>query len=522
MSLTFPRQRSWTAAVQPLESRRLLAAAAPTELAQYMVELINRARANPAAEAARLGIDLNEGIAPGTISAAPKQPLAINPFITDAARGHSQWMEQTDIFDHVGEGGTSPMRRMQNAGYSFVPPWASGENIAWRGIWPTIPEPVSTTAQLHEDLFVDEGYPQRGHRTNLLAPYFKEMGAGIALGEIEGYNAVVVTTDFAFTGSASFLTGVAYTDAVTDDDFYTPGEGLGDILVTARRTSDSALFTTTTWDSGGYSLRLPAGTYDVIAAGAGLGADVRLSNVVIGAENVQRDFVPGATPSTSVSNRWVFYNNSSYDGRNPAATVSDLLALASDKQALLPGHTASFANVTSYSKGINGVLVDFAGMPPATLRASDFGFRVGRGASPSGWAAAPAPASVVNLPSPGGSNTARYHLGRRRDRQPVAPGHREGERRHRPGGAGRVLLRQPRRRDRRRHHGHKPACQRPRPGGRETVAQRDGPRHRADRFRPRRARQRARLGGGAGEPFEDAGSHRAADRLKMGLMDKRH
>jgi hypothetical protein len=43
---------------------------------QLMLELINRARANPVAEASRDGIDLNEGLAPGTISAAAKQPLA--------------------------------------------------------------------------------------------------------------------------------------------------------------------------------------------------------------------------------------------------------------------------------------------------------------------------------------------------------------------------------------------------------------------------------------------------------------
>src|SRR5258707_11440338 len=54
--------------IESLESRRLLTAVYPSNLEQYEVELINRARANPAAEAARYGIDLNEGLAPGTIS----------------------------------------------------------------------------------------------------------------------------------------------------------------------------------------------------------------------------------------------------------------------------------------------------------------------------------------------------------------------------------------------------------------------------------------------------------------------
>ena len=121
-------------ALETLEPRSLFAAVAPTDAEQYLVELVNRARANPTAEAARFGIDLNEGLAAGTISAAPKAPLAINPFLTDSARGHSRWMIDNDVFSHTGAGGTSPMQRMQAAGYVFNPSsYAAGENIAWRG-----------------------------------------------------------------------------------------------------------------------------------------------------------------------------------------------------------------------------------------------------------------------------------------------------------------------------------------------------------------------------------------------------
>src|SRR5690348_1334717 len=52
-----------------LEGRRLLSAVGPTAIEQYVLQQINRARANPAAEAASLGIDLNEGLSPGTVSA---------------------------------------------------------------------------------------------------------------------------------------------------------------------------------------------------------------------------------------------------------------------------------------------------------------------------------------------------------------------------------------------------------------------------------------------------------------------
>ena len=79
--------------VDNLESRVLLTAVFPTPAEQYLVELINRARANPVAEVQRLANDpnwagalpdLNEGLPAGTIPATAKQPLAINLFLTDA------------------------------------------------------------------------------------------------------------------------------------------------------------------------------------------------------------------------------------------------------------------------------------------------------------------------------------------------------------------------------------------------------------------------------------------------------
>jgi len=75
----------------------------------------------------------------------------------------------------------------------------------------------------------------------------------------------------------------------------------------------------------------------------------------------------------TVAARHVFYNNSAFDGRDPAAAASDDGAIATGKAALLPGQTAAFANVTSYDKGINGIMVDVTGLPAgATPTADDF------------------------------------------------------------------------------------------------------------------------------------------------------
>jgi hypothetical protein len=50
-------------------------------------------------------------------------------------------------------------------------------------------------------------------------------------------------------------------------------------------------------------------------------------------------------------------------------------AIAPDKVALLPGQTPGVANVTGYSRGINGVMIDVAGMPAAAvLTPADFAF----------------------------------------------------------------------------------------------------------------------------------------------------
>src|SRR5262245_25110451 len=87
----------------------------PTDNEQYLLELLNRARANPAAEAARYGIDLNEGLPPGAISTVPKQPLAFNQSLISSARGHSQDMLDNDFFAHEGSDGTSPQMRMSAA-----------------------------------------------------------------------------------------------------------------------------------------------------------------------------------------------------------------------------------------------------------------------------------------------------------------------------------------------------------------------------------------------------------------------
>lgn len=97
----------------------------------------------------------------------------------------------------------------------------------------------------------------------------------------------------------------------------------------------------------------------------------------------------------TISDRWVFYNNSSFDG-DAGASVNDDNAIASDKSALLPGGTATFANLTSYSKGLNGIMIDISNLAGNPIL-SDFGFRMGNDNNPASWRAAPDPMSPIAI-----------------------------------------------------------------------------------------------------------------------------
>ena len=96
-----------------------------------------------------------------------------------------------------------------------------------------------------------------------------------------------------------------------------------------------------------------------------------------------------------VVGRHVFYNNSRYDGADAAANSADDAAIAPDKHALLPGDAASAANVTSYARGINGVMIDVMNLPTgAGPSAADFVLDVIDPAGPGGGGLAVVPASV--------------------------------------------------------------------------------------------------------------------------------
>jgi len=110
-----------------------------------------------------------------------------------------------------------------------------------------------------------------------------------------------------------------------------------------------------------------------------------------------------AAAGNAIAGRYTFYADSTF-----SASGADS-AVAADKSALLPGHTASFANYTSYDQGLNGIMVDIAGTV-GSISAADFSFKIGNTASTASWTAAPAPISVIVRPGAGAAGSNRVQI----------------------------------------------------------------------------------------------------------------
>jgi Ca2+-binding RTX toxin-like protein len=257
-----------------------------TAAEQFLLELINRARLNPLAEAARLGIDLNQGLSPGQLTGTARQVLAPNAALEAAATQHSLWMLAAGVFSHTGAGGSQPWDRAAAQGYAWS---AIAENISWRG---TSAATIDLNAQVqghHDGLF-----RSAGHRVNLMNDGYREVGLGQEAGEFTAggtvWRASMLTELFGQSGRTYFLTGVVYGDG-DGDGFYSIGEGHpGAAFWVAGAAAVTAA-------AGGYALQMmPAA--DVLVTGNAYGQAFAL-RVDLSAGNVKLDLVDGQTFATS-------------------------------------------------------------------------------------------------------------------------------------------------------------------------------------------------------------------------------
>ncbi|MDZ7909381.1 MAG: hypothetical protein U5N10_15025 [Gemmobacter sp.] len=215
---------------------------------QYAIELVNRARLNPVAEAKRFGIGLNDGIAAGTISNAAKQVLAPHQALDGATESHGQWILDTDTFSHTGVGGSRAGDRIEWAGYpSFGGGSGWGENLS-----------LMSYAGMSEAQIIEAHHAQlmrsSSHRPELMEEQHREIGIGVVSGYYQSYDVSVEVQNFAYRPTVAYVTGVAYGDS-NRDKFYSLGEGQSGVTMALLGGSS-----TVTTEAGGYALEGIAGT----------------------------------------------------------------------------------------------------------------------------------------------------------------------------------------------------------------------------------------------------------------------
>ena len=261
---------------------------------QLFLELVNRARMDPVGEAARFGINLNAGLAAGTISTAPKQVLVGNSALEASSNLHSLDMLNHDYFSHTGLNNSNPGGRMAGAGYASAGSFGWGENIAWSGTTGSLNANAEILV-LHENLFLSAG-----HRVNLLNNAFEEVGIGTATGTYQKYNAMMGTQNFAFDMETEVhITGVHYTDTV-DDNFYSIGEGDGGRAVRVYK-AGALVGAGTTAAAGGYGAEVTTtGAVEVVFSSGGL-TSARGASVTLVTTNVKIDLVNDAIIETNAT-----------------------------------------------------------------------------------------------------------------------------------------------------------------------------------------------------------------------------
>lgn len=287
----------------------------PSPEQQYMLELMNRARADGNAEAARLQGYTSNGSPPffGNLQEGPPsingqpftiantaQPLSWNRLLGECAQNRAKVLNDADLLftnqDPHTFGGTTPEQRINAAGYpmnlsqEYNGPTTSGgffpgpENVAEDatiGSGPfTGPTLVAAVLNQHKGLFTDTTVPGRGHRMSMMLTYWREVGIGINAGKDNGqgqtWDSLYTVQNFG-TQAQGFpiITGVVYQDT-NGNGFYDPGEGIGGIRVDLGGNNMFAI----TAPSGGYSVLVPGnGPWNVTFSGGAIPTTQRTATV---------------------------------------------------------------------------------------------------------------------------------------------------------------------------------------------------------------------------------------------------
>jgi Ca2+-binding RTX toxin-like protein len=254
---------------------------------QFMIELVNRARLDPAGEAELLGVALNKGVSAQRISAQSYQPLAVNQSLSQSSDAHSRWMLRNETVSHRGDAGSNAGDRIGSAGYDLGRNATWSENVAFRASSGTLNKTAAIIEQ-HISLFESPL-----HRLNMFKTTVAEIGVGQAVGNFMGYQASLVTQNFAARNKSVFLTGVAYTDR-NGDDFYSIGEGKRGVVFSVADQQSRSLA------AGGYAVEISP-TWGTKSVSIRQGQKTMELDVRFRGENVKLDVVGARDIEVSAS-----------------------------------------------------------------------------------------------------------------------------------------------------------------------------------------------------------------------------
>lgn len=274
----------------------------------YLVELVNRARADPAAEAARTGVDLSADLTAGELARlAPSEPLALNASLTLAARQHSQDMSDRNFFAHENPDGDHAQQRAEHNGYDG----SAGENIA---------AGYDTIDEAHV-----EWLKSVGHRKNVLSLWesfsdhfhYDEIGVGFFFPGfgVSDYH-TYYTEVFGYSGAPqrTYILGVVYDDN-DSDEFYSVGEGRANVRVDVTD-ADSGLLVGSylTDDAGNYQIQVPGGDYIVTFLDTTTGKGRQVPTTVTYNTNVKIDSTGDQLTEQLGASENIAADNASIDG----------------------------------------------------------------------------------------------------------------------------------------------------------------------------------------------------------------
>lgn len=279
----------------------------PTPYEQYQLELINRARANPAEEGIRVMdtddqavqmaysfFNINKNATKQAFTTYPQRPpLAFHPSLITSARAHTADMIAKNFQGHTSSNGDDLSDRYAKVSYQSQGMYGENVSAYAESMWYS-----------HCGLIVDWGEQNQidlGHRENILN--FKNYnyteigigatnsGGGLMSGTVGPW---VVTQNFGMR-SVRYIVGVCYIDS-NENGICDPGEGLAGVRIEPSRGTYYAITST----SGGYAIPFTGNGSVTITASGGLLASPISKTIDFQGDNIKVDFFPASMKPAAV------------------------------------------------------------------------------------------------------------------------------------------------------------------------------------------------------------------------------